>query len=231
MGRRRLWAAALGVSATIYSLMAPTVVLGATCNPGRGGAAYNGHTGVAQNIGQSPVYIRANILETDVLTAPNGDVTAWPMLVRFSPNTRYAQVGWRKNPNLGGRDVFIQYIDDSGNTHTPAFLAKTLGTYTKYEVRAVVGGKAFLAGGIQLLSVANATWAPTQMQFFGETHIENDQMPGVMTNREEFSNAQYSFDLRTWTNISNAAAPTMTDWYGVQKVSNGVYRIWDTCHA
>jgi hypothetical protein len=233
MGRRAGASAILTCVVYLASLMLPGPAAAATCNPSRTRVYYGGHDGVSQSSGSSPVYIRTNLLEVDPYVSPagsdgkEGDISAWPMLVNGS---RYAQVGFLHHYG-GSRVMFIQYIDDSGSMHTPTFAARTLGTYTKYEVRAITGGKSFLAAGSTLKTYTDATWAATTMQFYGETHNRNDQMPGTATSREEFSATQFSHDLRTWTYVTDASNSYNENWYGHQDVGAGVYRIWDTCHA
>jgi hypothetical protein len=144
----------------------------------------------------------------------------------------YAQTGWLKLAGQSRVD-FVEYIKDDHTTFFQMFATHPTGTYVKYEVRRLTGSSPafqFIAGGVVEVNSAGVTWLPNELQFLGEVHNHNDQMPGGSNNREEFSATQFSHDLRTWTDVDCLgiiAPPGDSTIYGVQKVTNGDYRIWD----
>lgn len=147
-------------------------------------------------------------------------------LLQIYPN-KWAQIGWWSRAGYP-RQMFIQYTNNSGSPpwSTSVYPAKALGTYTKYEVRRIVGGFSFLAAGSTVLTVTDATFVPSQAVFSGETSNNNDQVPGSIGNRLQIYNVMISHDLRTWADVTNAPFGNQS-YDGYEKLSSGSYRIWD----
>jgi hypothetical protein len=217
------------VAATI-ALAAPRAALG-SCNPGRAPSPTQGFAGALVGPGSYPTYIRSSIQEYDPYVSPGSVVSAWALMTIQSVPGKYAQTGWVR---WSGRTriTFVEYITDSLTTFYREYTTQPSGNYTKYEVRALIGSPAFqfLAAGSVLANSTGVTWHPNYAQFEGETHNYNDQMPGGTSVHEEFSNVQYSHDLRTWTYVGSPATifpGTFSTIYGATKVTDGDYRIWD----
>jgi hypothetical protein len=215
--------AVLGLTA---SAVVPDVAL-ASCNPGRQAFTLSSqnHTGVITSAGSTPVYVTATIQEYSPYVQAGPDA-AYSML-QLSPNNKWAQIGWWGNVGFP-RQMFVQYTNDSGSPPwtTHVYSAKALGTYTKYEVRRIVGGFSFLAAGTTVITVTDATFVPSQAVFSGETSNNDDQVPGSVGSRLQIYNVMISHDLRTWTDVTNAPFGNQS-YDGFEKLSSGSYRIWD----
>ena len=201
----------------------------ASCNPGRdhdNAARYaitaktvSGITGVSASILEyNPYYSGSNGTGTN----------ATIMLLKRNP-TQWGQLGWFKSKIDNGtiqRQVGVEYYISASDNRWYFWPGKTVGSTTPYKILYDAPVWKFYASGVGL-TFQSAIPAPTEYQLFGETHDLADQMPGGTGAHEKFTFGFYYTGAGHTSHVMTSAITTDTTYYGVKKVADGKYDIWD----
>lgn len=219
---REFRVAAVVVALSALNLVLPTAAL-ASCEPPRAQLDGANFVGTQKTPGGVPKAVETQIEEYSPYTEVNTS-TAWNMLTNF---VGYAQVGTWKG-QFPGRWAFAQWTVAVGQPpDTEFFSPGAIGTTPNYQtIYNQANNKYIFERNNVVLWQATSNFVPTNVQIYGELHDMADQMPGAVNNTVSLKEAHYTMGAG-WLNIGTAAHNTDPGNFGVNKINNEFYTIWD----
>jgi hypothetical protein len=167
----------------------------------------------------------------------DSSVSAWAMTCNGTDS--YAQVGWVKFSGYTAPKYFYEYNYEPGGV----WYQKTLGTATAGSHNDFMVGcdsttMYFKINGISYGTVSLSTipFTRSMVQFFGETHDEDDQCPGSVANPVTMGNAKYKNTSNSWVSATCYNPSSLGSGYGdLSTMRNNIstsgsteWEIWDS---
>jgi hypothetical protein len=144
----------------------------------------------------------------------------------------YAQVGYWKVYGWSGPKYFYEY----SNTDDDLWYQKTLGnassgSHNNFSVGSDNSNMYFKINDISYGDVPLSTlgWTPDQIQLLAETHDENDQNPGSISNPVSMGSAQYKTTSDRWVSVK------VDEFHDLPHMKNNIpstgsssWEVWDS---
>jgi hypothetical protein len=230
---RRVAATTIGVLLAVTGLNVTPAL--ASCDPGRAHDNAARYTITAKGV-TGLTGIASSILEVNPYYSGMNDTgtNATVMLLRRSPTTQWAQLGWFKSQiQQGGvtaRQVGLEFYVSANDNRFSFWPGKAVGSTTKYMIRYSSGNyyNFYVAGAV--VSTHNGIGAPTEYQMFGETHDLGDQMPGGTNLKETFTTSRY-YTGSTYTSHVMTSGISSQSHFGTSTTGTGSYSAWDKACA